>query len=123
MMTIQNIQLQLLQLGWGFNERHRHPGFRMPVDMAMEEGDARIIDLEADDDVAVFVDEEGVAAHWRLGEDGVRGRSEGWSFAWSGAGTLDYLDSVRVDVEWMGAAVEVDECQFDNAAEGEDDWV
>jgi hypothetical protein len=91
--------------------------------MAMKEGDAWIVDLEANDYVTVSVDEERVTAQWDLGEYGVWRRTEGWSFAGTRAGMLDYLDCVRVDVERMGPGVKIDECQFDYTTKGKDVWV
>lgn len=43
----------------------------MPLDVAVEEPHARIIGAEAQDDVAVWIDEDGVAAHGGGGEGGV----------------------------------------------------
>lgn len=115
-MTIQNIQIQLLQLDRRLNERDCYPGLGMPVNMAMKEADLGIVRLEADDDVAVSIDEESVPAHGYFWGGGIGGRSEGWSFFWTGAGTLHDLDGVRVDMQGVGAAVGIDDCQLGDTA-------
>ena len=55
----------LLQLQRRFDERGDEPGYRVPFDMAMKEPNPRVVRLEADGEVGVGMDEEGVSPHWR----------------------------------------------------------
>jgi hypothetical protein len=68
-MALWELDSQLLQLSRSFNEHKCETSFHMPLDMAMEQRDARIINFEADHRVPVPVDQNGVSPH--------RG---GWSF-------------------------------------------
>jgi hypothetical protein len=95
----------------------------MPVNMAMKECNTRIIDLESYDCITVLVDEESVAAHRRLRERWIGGRSEGRSLAGTGTRAQDYLDIMRVYMERMRPAVEINDCELDDATIGDNERV
>lgn len=74
----------------------------MPFDVAVEEPDAWVVGAEAQDEVAVWADEDGVAAHW----DGVlRGGRRG-------RGVVGTCFCVAADEDLEGVAVEVEGVSF-----------
>jgi hypothetical protein len=92
----------------------------MPFDVAVEERDAWIVDFETYDGVATAVDEHGVATHRRFRNGNIRRWKKWWTVVGAGAGARDYLEVVRVQMEWMSTAIEVYNCEFDDCAEGQD---
>jgi hypothetical protein len=95
----------------------------MPVNMAMKECNTRIIGLKSYDCITVSVDEESVATHWRRRECWIRRRGEGRSLAGTRTRAQDYLNIMRVYVERMCPAVEVNYCELDDATVGDDERV
>ena len=118
-MVIRDSQVQRLQLRRRLDKRHCEPGFNVPFDVAVEERNSGIVDLESEDGVAVAVDEKRVAPH---------GDGRGWSGRWGkwwaiiGPGTRsrDYLEVVGMQMEGMSPAIVIDECYFNDGAVGED---
>lgn len=68
-MIFRERQMQRLQLLRCFNKGHGQTSLNMPLDVAVEERDARIVGLEPEHRIAIPVDEDGVSAHgdvwWR----------------------------------------------------------
>lgn len=83
----------------------------MPLDMAVEEPHARVVRLEADDKVAVALDDEGVAADRVAGETDVAVVGER---AGVFLGAVDDLELVAVEMEGVLAVVFVVEDDFND---------
>lgn len=106
-MSLRDLDSQILQLGRSFDEHECETGFDVPLNMTMEQRDARVVNFEADDCVPVSVDEDGVSPHrggWSVflvvGGDG-----EGWPVIGTPARARDDLEVVAVHVEGVGAPV------------------
>src|SRR6266567_5179649 len=86
LVILWNHQIQPLQLGWGFDKRSSKSSFDMPLDVAVEERNAWIVDFETYDGVAIAVDEHGVATHRRFRDGGIRRWKKWWTVVGAGAG-------------------------------------
>lgn len=90
----------------------------VPFDVAVEEPDAWVVGAEADDEVAIRADHEGVAAHGDGGEGFVADVVSGFLL-----GADDGLEVVAVKVEGVLARVIVVEDDFDDLVLLEDEGV
>lgn len=77
-----------------------------------------VVGAEAEDEVAVGADEDGVSLHWDFGEGLVVGVVAGVV-----GGAHDGLEDVAVEVEGMAAAVVVVEDDFDNFVSLQDEGI
>ena len=96
-MVLRNFTCELgLDVEWGLDDSGNEPRGNVPLDVAVEEPDTRVVGAEAEDGVAVGVDEDGVATHGRCGE--VRG-SGGVVEAGFVLAAVDDLEGVAVEME------------------------
>ena len=107
-----------LQGEWGFDHCCDEARGDMPFDVAVKEPDAWVIGAEAQDDVAVGPDHEGVATHGNGGEGLV---ADVVTCIVGGAG--NGLEVVPMQVEGVLACVLVVEDDVDDVAFGEDEGV
>ena len=104
-MIVRHGALQQPDLVRGLEDGGREPGLDVPLDVAVEEVDARVVGAVAEHDVAALVDLDGVATHGDRGrvladEVGVVGRV--------GGRPRDDLEGVPVEVPGVVAVVVVD---------------
>lgn len=92
----------------------------MPLDVAVEEPHAWVVGAEAQDDVALGSDEDGVAAHGRGREGGVIGSIVESCFF---GAAVDRLEDVAVQVERVLSWVVIVEDDFDDLVMAEDELV
>ena len=90
----------------------------MPLDVAVEEPDAWVIGLEAEDGISVGAHGDGVAPHRVSGQ-----RLVVYEIAGFFLGTHDGLEGVAVEMEGVFAWVEVVEHNLDYVAFVEDEGV
>lgn len=121
-----------MELSRCFDESEGQAGFDVPLDVAVEERDAWVVGFEADDGVAVTVNEDGVSAHGRRWGVEVGWGSERWPVVRTGARACDDLEFVAMEMERVSASVVVNYREFDDGAVGEnvgvcggavDEWV
>lgn len=94
----------------------------MPLDMAVKQPNTRVIGLEAQDDIAVGVEDEGISSHGDGGEGGGGnvGVLKGASFFF---GAVEGLEVVPVEMEGMTAWVDVVDDDFDDLVFFQDEAV
>ena len=88
----------------------------MPIDVAVEEPDARVVGLEAQDGVATCLDHESVAAKWNTRKLGAVAIV--CAYICGGAGKD--LIVVAVEVEGVTAGIQIVEDNVDDGIVGED---
>lgn len=110
----------LLDVERGLNDGGDEPRGDVPFDVAVEEPDAGVVGAEAEHDVAVGVDEDGVAAHGRRREGGYVG---GVVEAGVVVAAVDYLEGVAVEMEGVFSGIVVVEDDFDDLVVAEDELV
>ena len=103
---------RVLQIQRCLDEGCDQTGCRVPFDVTVEEPDAWVVSAETDDEIAEGSDEEGIAAHWGLGEVGL-GCVGGVVGAGAGEAAGYGLEVVPMQVEGVFARVEVVEDDFD----------
>lgn len=102
---------------WRLEECRSQATLHMPLGMAVEQPDTRVISLEPDGSRTLAVDDERISAH------GVRPRGiETGEEVSAGCAGSD-LEGVPVQMEGMGPVVVVVDVDFHHGVEGEDVWV